>query len=114
MSCVLIPSEYADPEQPAGSHFGRASWYLFLDQDGQLLDAIPGSPEVHHGLIFKTLKPDRMPEAMIVHHMGDHARKIAAHWNVRVLHMGGRITAAEAARDYFNNLLHPLEGSGWS
>jgi hypothetical protein len=114
MSSVLIPSEYPDPEQPAGSHFGRASWYLFLDKEGVLLDAIPGTPEVHHGRIFKTLKPDAMPEAMIVHHVGDHARKIAAHWKVRIMHMGGRITAAEAARDYFKNLLHPLDESGLS
>ncbi|MFQ6613431.1 MAG: NifB/NifX family molybdenum-iron cluster-binding protein [Fidelibacterota bacterium] len=114
MKSVLVPSEYADPEQPAGSHFGRASWYLFLDPDGRLLDAIPGSQATHHGRIFKTLEPETMPEAMLVHHVGDHARKIAAHWKVRVIHMGGRITAAEAARDYFRNLLHPLEGSGVS
>ncbi|RMF10250.1 MAG: hypothetical protein D6762_01990, partial [Candidatus Neomarinimicrobiota bacterium] len=100
--------------QPAGSHFGRAAWYLFLNEEGELVDAIPGTAETHHGRIFKQLDPDQLPEALVVHHMGPHARDIAAHWKVAVFHMGGRITAQEAARDYFRGELVPLEKPGVS
>ncbi len=108
MKRVLIPSQYPDPGQPAGSHFGRAAWYLFLDENGTLQDAIPGGPETGHGLIFKLVGKEAMPEAIVVHHVGDHLVKIAEHWKVKIMHMGGRITASEAAKDYFKGQLKPL------
>ncbi len=108
MRCVLIPSEFSEPDQMGGSHFGRAKWYVLLTEDGNVDLAIPGGPSTGHGLIFRHLKED-LPEAVLVSGAGTHAFQVMEKWGVVPQFYPQGLSMKDAAIAYFNNQLKPFK-----
>ena len=104
---VLIPSDSLDSAAAAGQHFGRAKWYLIIDSTGQYVEKIPGDKTTRCGGVLKHLQ-DKLPEAIIVNHMGFPAYQNARFRNVAVMHMAPFRTAINAATGYFHGELKPL------
>lgn len=108
---VLIPADQADMKSIAGHHFGRAQYYLIVDENGVLVESIPGTKDTQHALIFKFLKKRldfAMPQAVLVYHMGNHAYKVAEKFGVTQMRLTHPINTKEAATAYFAGQLTPL------
>ncbi len=105
---ILIPSEHTDTSQVGGSHFGRAKWYVLMNESGDVELAIPGGPSTGHGLIFKHLK-DELPEAVLITGAGTHAFKVMEKWGVPPSHYPQGVSMKDATVAYFENKLLPFK-----
>ena len=95
MENYLIPAKENRIDSEVDDHFGRSSWYLIVNSNCQLVEAIPGDQHSHHKGIFRW-RNDPGYSKILSAHMGPGAYHAAEHLNIEIFMIPNNITVAEA------------------
>ncbi len=112
MEKFLIPAKENDIQSEMDNHFGQSKWYLVMNSEGELLNAVPGDQHSHHTGIYKA--KDRLNfTTILTPHMGPHAFEAAEHRGLKIYLTSPETTVLDAIGQYKEGtltLLTSVEG----
>ncbi len=107
MTTFLLPARENQITTQLDNHFGKSKWYLVVDENGNLLHAVPGDENSHHTRIFKR-KEELGFTVTLTPHMGPHAYDVARYFGVDIYMVKPELSILDAIALFKNGGLTPL------
>lgn len=107
---ICLTTQGADVTAPMDTSFGRAQFFLFVEEDGTLIRAVKNEPSAHGaGVQAAQTVVENGAGALITARVGPNAHRGLAAAGIAI-HLRDTGTAAEALDEYKNGRLNTASG----
>ncbi len=95
MKNICIPAKAPELTAEVDNHFGHPNWFLIVNEDGGLVQAIIGDEHSHHAKIFSRSEELGF-DSVVTFHMGPGAYNVAEEFGVNIFLLNDTPSVKEA------------------